>query len=226
MCRIAICEDRKLTIEEIKTAWAINDDGVGIGWSKEGLNYIKKGFMSIEKFIKFYNKFEGYPHIVHFRRASTGSVNKDLTHPFQVSGTSEIILGGDTIEPLIFHNGTFSDWKVVLFSYAMSIGLKIEPNKWSDSRLIAIMVSRLGDRVLDMLGGKFAILNREGTIEVWGDWIERDGVSFSNLSAVNTHLNSSPSNKKVPGQPWGYKGRDLNEVYTITLDDEEDGRKM
>jgi len=50
MCIIAVCKDRKLSLEEIDYGWTRNPDGGGIGWVENGrVNYIK-GLMTLEDF--------------------------------------------------------------------------------------------------------------------------------------------------------------------------------
>ena len=79
MCIIAYCKERKLSNGELVNCWYSNSDGAGLAWQDKGYVYFKKGFMNLEDFKAFYDKFDRLPHAVHFRTQTSGGVSRDLT---------------------------------------------------------------------------------------------------------------------------------------------------
>ncbi len=182
MCIIAVCIDRKLSLEEIDYGWTRNPDGGGIGWVESGrVNYIK-GLMTLEDFKKEYENLNIRPHIVHFRNASKGiPVNCKLTHPFIVSKTSPIRLRYKGIKPVLFHNGTIRDWKRYYEQYVESRGIIIRDENLSDTMVMAIIWAEKGEDTFDLLNpGRVALLYPDGKIKKYGDWIEKKGIYLSN----------------------------------------------
>ena len=56
MCVIAICEDRRLTEDEVRKMWEANPAGGGVAWTTEdGWVRWKKGMMELEKMLEFHD---------------------------------------------------------------------------------------------------------------------------------------------------------------------------
>ncbi len=181
MCIIAVCKQRKLTEDELKNCFEHNNDGAGIAWCQDGENYYIKGLMTLDIVKYFYETINVFPHVVHFRNATSGGVSEELTHPFIVSAKSPLPLDWHGKEPLFFHNGVLSSWESDLFNFYIKKNKRIPDGSWSDSRFIAILVHYLGPNVLNFLkrGGKYALLNKN-KITIYGNFIENNGVYFSN----------------------------------------------
>lgn len=187
MCIIAVCIERKLSKEEIEQGWNKNPDGGGIGWVEDRrVNFIK-GLMNVEDFKKEYDKIKVFPHIVHFRDASTGiPVNPKLTHPFILSKASPIRLRYRGIKPIIFHNGTIKEWKRFYETY---INIKIREDNLSDTRVMAMIWAELGEKAFELLNpGRVVILYPSGEIKRYGEWIEKKGIYLSNTQLIKRYL--------------------------------------
>lgn len=179
MCVIAVCKKRKMTLKEIEASNTRNDDGIGVAWSDGQFCYYKKG-MEVEEFKKWYSNFTFKPHVVHFRLTSVGEVCPELTHPFVVSAESEIRLDGRVKVPVLFHNGTFSEWSEWLMKLYLKAGRSIPSGPWSDSRVIAVMLYHLGEEVLELLSGRYAIVYPSGEIKSFGPYVTvEDDMEFS-----------------------------------------------
>jgi len=181
MCVIAVCKDRKITRDEFANCFKQNPDGVGFAW---GVKF-EKGFMKEDLAWAKYNTINTFPHIIHFRRASSGTKEAKFTHPFIVSEESPLHLIGDvnTLRPVMFHNGTYKDWHEACRDYYIKNGLKVPVEGFTDSRFIAILVNRCGVELLPLLRGRFVLY--DGTdLKLHGDFIEvKEGnktVYFSN----------------------------------------------
>jgi len=188
MCILAVAVERKLTVEEIRNCFEVNRDGAGVAWSKNGRNYLCKGFMDLDSFLGFYKLVEVLPHIVHFRTATSGGVRPELTHPFVVSLTSPLVLRWSGTQPLLAHNGVVTDWRQTFLRFAPDIcrelrrrkqGRTLPPGPWSDTRAAAVIAALVGSPILSFLGGKWAFLD-SGRVEIYGDFIQEQGVYFSN----------------------------------------------
>ncbi len=186
MCVIALCKDRKLSKEEIEKAWNKNPHGAGIGWVEDKRTFYIKGIMGIEEFIEIYGRIDTIPHIVHFRNASIGIlVNPKLTHPFIVSLSSPIRLRYKGTKPIIFHNGTISNWRELYNSHIKSRGINIREDSLSDTRVMAIIWAERDEKTFYELNpGRVAIVHPCGEIKRYGKWFEKDGIYLSNNQLI------------------------------------------
>lgn len=179
MCIIAICEKGKsLDDETFGICFKGNHNGAGFAWHRDGQLWFKKGFMKEEAALEYYQKIKSFPHVAHFRLISSGTICPELTHPFIISNTSPIMLSGKGKIKVLFHNGTISNWKSLLLAMNIATGKKPE-GKLSDSRTMAMVVSRTGDEILHDDGGKFVIASKDKFV-YWGAWEKENGILFSN----------------------------------------------
>jgi hypothetical protein len=186
MCVLIYCESRKVSEKEFKNCFDVNSDGFGMAWREGEKIFFKKGMMKLEDAWKFYNEYK-FPngHVLHFRKKSTGSISPELTHPFIVSETSEPLLEGAFLvdkknHGLLFQNGTLKDWENYLMSYMIASGKSIK-NELSDTRAMAVIISRTGQHLLSHLPGKFLFFDKKYAY-IYGDFEKVDGVFFSNDS--------------------------------------------
>ena len=185
MCVIAIASERNLTEEELENCFKNNSDGAGIAWATpEGKVHVEKGFMTLEELKSFYHDLP-LPHVVHFRVATSGEVNREMTHPYAMTPKSELSISGNLDVPVLFHNGVIFDWKNLLVNMVTSKQIEAMPKgPMNDTRTAAIMASipSIGDDILAVLSGKFVKVSPDGYITRWGDFEEVNGVYFSNDS--------------------------------------------
>jgi len=178
MCIIAYSESRKLTKKEFDNCWRSNSDGFGIAWRDNGKIHYLKGYEKKEDAWKVYQKIDILPHVAHFRITSTGKTLPELTHPFIVEKDSNLKLKYSGIDSVLFHNGTISDWERFGMSHFMDIGY-IPEGEISDTRVAAMIVSKLGERALKFMSGKFVHFKLEESLLI-GSFEEEKGVFFSN----------------------------------------------
>lgn len=150
-----------------------------------------------------------YPFAIHFRTASIGGKNLELTHPFPISdsGQGELALSSDgfqnkdyngklkPIRRVLMHNGHIGSWKnwLLPLMFAES-GYLVPDGPWSDSRALAVAVALRGEGILDFIrddsrvmildsipsvGGKVG--NPEDYMRLFGNWVsyEKEGYSQS-----------------------------------------------
>lgn len=190
MCVIAICKTSRIPKAEFFEAFRSNKDGAGMAWRDKGKMHYIKGLMSVENAWDCYEKNiekDNFPHIVHFRIG--GPVIPDLTHPFIISEQSELELQWSGDNDLLFHNGVISNWKSLIVPTFLALGV-IPDGEWSDTRLAAMQVKKLGPDILCFLDGKFAVFSKKD-IQIFGDWEkESQGIVWSNRSYVVIRSNN------------------------------------
>lgn len=152
-----------------------NPDGFGMAYVKEGKVEISKGFFNIDQFLPVYQRIaEQYgrdnPMLIHFRIATEGAVTPDNTHPFR------------TKHGALIHNGClwFSDGG--------------KDAKKSDTRvLVDTLYNELDyDTIRAALpavteafsGNKIGLLYNDGRVHRIGNWVEDEGIYYSNRTYV------------------------------------------
>ena len=189
MCIIAISRKgiRQPNKEELQTMWDRNPDGAGYMFvNSDGLVEIHKGFMSFNNF--YYNvKHENFTKndvvIYHFRIATQGGVNPQMTHPFPLTAKLENTKILDCACPVgIVHNGIipcttnkndkeYSDTAHFICEY-LSHMVKSEADLHDDKLL---------GRIESLIHSKMAILDGKGNLATIGNFItEQSGLMFSN----------------------------------------------
>lgn len=180
MCVIAICEvGQELDKKTFESCFEHNDHGAGFAWLQDGLVGYAKGYMSVKSAWKAYKTIKKYAHIAHFRLNSSGGVCKELTHPFLVKPDSPISMKGIGEDAVLFHNGTVANYESTLMSIAISNKAYPE-GKVSDSRVMAMAVALVGDRVLEVGYSKYVIMAKDG-VTYYGNWEKKNDILFSNL---------------------------------------------
>lgn len=164
MCVVVCVPDdkRRPSEAQIEAFWDANGDGAGIAWrEKEGLNKWLKGLdlATIKQLIARTKT----PFIAHFRIASIGGVHSSLTHPFPITEDVDLSLEGEGDFPLLFHNGTWHEWRKDTWECAGSMGYRIPDGKWSDTRALALIAHHYGFGALEMIDQKVAVLRPRGS---------------------------------------------------------------
>lgn len=171
------------SLETFKKCWNTNPDGAGVMYENEPTaKYcytIRKGFMQFSDFEKVYNELKNQKEkamFFHFRIATHGGVTAGNTHPFPISQDIALLQHTHVVSNnVMIHNGV----------------LPITPrlDTISDTAELAIRLSKNGlyknlKAVKQLFEGfigtnKIAIANERGIV-LLGDWIEINGVFFSN----------------------------------------------
>jgi len=178
MCVIAVSQNgKKLPQEWLEDMWLANSDGCGIAYVKDDQIVVRKGFMKLESFLSFYEKLPDVPHVVHFRLASTGSISKQLTHPFRIDKADNLRIKYSA-ELVLFHNGTIKDYE----QYAKLAGVS---SKNSDTFCLARYLAKLSysDKIKVLrrqIGSKFVVLS-PNSIVLLGRFFPKNEFWFSNL---------------------------------------------
>ena len=189
MCVIIVPTERHPDTEELATAEEQNPHGGGIAWKD------KNNKLNYEKAIKASRVMEiieeenpQLPYVIHFRIASVGAVCHKLTHPFPVNQSVSLKKIWQGKSPLLFHNGTWRDWKSSVMPFS---GVRDFPKgsieDWSDSRALAYLAYKTNRGIFNFIDEKVAILEKDGNVNMWGNWTKLDTIWYSNTHHVKTH---------------------------------------
>lgn len=161
---------RKMTEQEIRNSASNNPDGFGMAYVVGGHLFVHKTF-ELNEIIDINNRLPNdTPIIYHFRIATHGTVNKNNCHPFM----------GDDADVAFAHNGVLSiqndkekDWtdSETAFRYLFEPLLKVVDIK-----------SEQFERAVNTIIGtsKFAFIQSNGEVKTFGNFIDEDGLLFSN----------------------------------------------
>ena len=173
------------TYQEIKNMWERNPDGAGYILNRDGYVKIRKGFMDLSSFVKAIVEEKITIQdvvIMHFRISTQGGINGEMTHPFALSDKLEDMKELNVLTDIgVAHNGIIK---------MTSDGDK----EYSDTaKFIADYMSKIirdKDDIYDakiqkiigkLIESKMAILTNDGKYVLIGEFIEKDGLYFSNM---------------------------------------------
>lgn len=190
------------TNETLKTCFTGNPDGAGYMYASNGKVHIEKGLMTFDDFKKSFDrtirKLGGrkaarkIPMVLHFRISTQGGVQPELTHPFAFGNNYDDMkkLSCD-VDCAVAHNGIIS---------ATSSGAKDHNDTMEFIKDIAYPLMNSHDKSLDvhglidkfLNGNRVIFLRGNGTVDMYGDWVEDKGVFYSNQNykQVKTLLKS------------------------------------
>lgn len=176
--------------QTLKMCWHSNPDGAGYMMpNDDGKIVIKKGFMTFKSFWKSLiferNKYKGdRPIVMHFRVSTQAGVNPECTHPFPLSDKMDNLKKlSVTTQCGIAHNGiidlTSDKWnKTITYSDTMKfitdyLSLIITTKHWYEDKKKKLLIERLAD-------SKLAIMMDNGHVELIGEFIQDNGIYYSN----------------------------------------------
>jgi len=226
MCVILVPTKRHPKPKELNDAQEANPHGAGMAWKN------KDGKLCYEKAIdakRVYEIIEGenpkLPYIIHFRIASVGTVCDKLTHPFPVNQSVSLKKQSQGKSPLLFHNGTWRDWKEAIMPFS---GHKDFPEgslkDWSDSRALAYLAYKTKRGFFRFIDEKVAIMEKNGEVNIYGNWHKNDTIWCSNLNHVRpkhsvTYSRTSTiyGNNSLYDDYWGVGGENSNHQTQASL---------
>lgn len=174
----------------LKNCFINNPDGAGFMYNFKNKVIIEKGFMTWEAFDVALSNVENKidvrksAMVLHFRITTQGGINQECTHPFPLSSKmDDLKLLRTTSDIGVAHNGIISltsTYSKVDYSDTMKfitdyLSLIIESKDYYKSKNKLKLIQRL-------CGSKLAILDSNGHCELIGDFIENNGIYYSNSS--------------------------------------------
>lgn len=173
------------TKEDFQSMWNRNKDGGGYMYARDGKVHISKGYMDFESYMYAIEneKFTKDDVVVfHTRIGTQAGVNPQMTHPYPLTKDLEMCKKLDLVcQCGVAHNGI--------------IPMTTNPNEkeYNDTclfitkylvKLVRKPSDLLDDSIKDMIelltNSKWALLDGSGQLMLVGNWIEKDGLMYSN----------------------------------------------
>ena len=229
MCVICVSRKgvRQPSAQEIKNMFENNSDGAGYMYYKKGKVYIHKGFASLDDYlrdIKSHNFTKDDAVVYHFR-ISTQARQLTMTHPFALTSDKELLKELDVICKFgICHNGIIpltSDNKELEYSdTALYIADYLSKYIKNDDTMFDEKFKNL---VAKETFSKWAFMNSRGQIATIGDFIDVDGLLFSNTSYLEHKIKYYGLNPIFNPSYKSTKLKRVNKLFVSVLD--KDNRK-
>lgn len=247
MC-IAIYKPSGISVpsnETLKLCFENNPDGAGYMYAFNNKVYIEKGLMTFKKFksslkktIKKVGDITNIPFVFHFRISTQGGVQKGLCHPFPVCGSYDTMKKlSQTCDMAIAHNGVIdfaSSYSVKNHNDTMEFTKNVVNNIIGNTNFNFYESKSITNCISYLLGtNRVVILDKLGHATTFGDWVEDNGVFYSNTSykEVKTKISNWKTYYDYDDYGYGYgfdkysevslskiQEKEFNDTYFITCD--------
>lgn len=197
MCVIISCEKQKPSLKVLKKAAKENPDGAGIAWFHRGQVHYRKGINLDAKTIYEMTQKLPLPFVIHFRIETVGGVNNSLCHPFVIHKNSPNKVAG-VAKAVLFHNGTWTEWKHFTMETACARLRPVPNGHWSDSRAMAWLASILGRGFLKLIEDDPILVMDKHGIHYQGDWVNVEGLKCSNDHFMGFNYVYDPVTEEEP----------------------------
>lgn len=190
------------TIEELKNCFDRNGDGSGFMYVDNGKVVIDKGYMTFKSFKKHFNKlckkydnFNNKSLVIHFRIGTAGANSPENTHPYIITSDEKKLHNTYMRSDLgVAHNGIIYDYNPRFDEKGTNdtqefIKKYLTPLK--ENYKYFYKNKYILDGIKDITNSKFALLDNEENIYYIGDFINFDGVMYSNESYKKLSFNNS-----------------------------------
>ena len=196
MC-IIISKDKKCdrlpTVEELTNCFEYNKDGAGFMYVNDGKVIIEKGFMTLTDFLSrfknlcdIYNDFKNKSLVIHCRIGTSSGNTPENTHPYAIT-TKEKKLHKlyDETDLAVVHNGiisaytpknknaTVNDTQKFILEYLAPIHKHYKT---------AYKMEKFRDGIKNITNSKFVFLDANDRTYYVGDFIDENGLKFSNTT--------------------------------------------
>lgn len=175
--------------DTIRTMWAGNPDGAGVMYAQDGKVRIDKGFMALSDLEAHLDKLErsldltATGVVLHFRITTHGGTCPENCHPFPLTDSLARLRMTHTSTTVgIAHNGVIpitprdqktSDTMEYIASQLAPLGRAL-PGFWKNPDAMTMIQNAIHSRMVFLTG--------DGELYMTGDFVEHDGVFYSNRS--------------------------------------------
>ena len=174
--------------QTIRNMWDHNPDGAGIMYVENGMVRVEKGFMKYKSFAKKLDQLEKRldmtktPVVMHFRMTTHGGTKPENCHPFPITDSiGALRKTQSTTDVGVAHNGIIPITPRKDISDTMEyIASQLAPLKRALPRFYENKNAML--LIKNAIDSKMAFLNKEGKIYTVGNFVEDEGILYSNYS--------------------------------------------
>ncbi len=189
MCIICVSPEnvRQPDRKTLATMFHRNPHGAGYMFARDGRVCIRKGFMDLHALLNALEEEHftaADPVVYHFRISTQAGVNPQMTHPFPLSNRPAHMKALDvdcrcgvahngiirlTSDP---HNREYSDTAIFITDYLTKIIQR--PSDLRNTKRLEL--------IYKLAQSKFAIMDGKGYITTVGEFVNEDGLLYSNTS--------------------------------------------
>ena len=171
----------------LRKMWDANSDGAGFMYNMNGKVNIQKGLMTFEDFTKAWNKLSKSVDmkktaiVLHFRITTHGGTKPENCHPFPISDNVEVLKRLHITTDLgVAHNGIIDSVipRKDISDTMEYIATQLAPLKKALPRFYENKHAML--MVKNAIDSKMAFLTGDGKIYTIGDFINSNGMLYSN----------------------------------------------
>lgn len=191
--------------EILQNCYINNPDGAGIMYTKNNKVVIDKGYMTFKSLWKRLEKLKAEidikntPIVLHFRIGTSGAYDKSNTHPFELTNQDNRLLKvKNNVNIGIAHNGiitayedrknaTLNDTQLFIKKFLFPL-YKLNKKFYENKEIQEIIKT--------VTSSKFAFLTSENKLILIGDFIEDDGIYYSNYTYAET--SKTNTKRKAP----------------------------
>jgi len=168
----------------LKNCFSNNPDYCGYMYSENNQVHIRKGFSGVRTLRKSINEnitdILNTPIVYHFRIATSGKIKPGNSHPFPLSSSvTDLQSLSISCDSGMVHNGIFQGLGDKKISDTMEL-IRDTLSRFSFAELCTSKILNLLDMAFD--GNRIVILNRDGEALTFGDWVENEGIAYSNTT--------------------------------------------
>lgn len=201
------------TEEQLENMWYNNPDGAGFMYNKDGRVQIEKGFMTYDAFEKALKEagkttdLKKAAVVLHFRITTHGGTKPENCHPFPVTDSIGLLKKRKLRTKLgVAHNGVIeitprsgiSDTMEYILSQLGPLQRAV-PKFYKDKDLM--------EMISNAISSKMAFLDRDGKIYTIGNFVEDNGIKYSNTTYKAWRYSKSTL------YDWSDKYGDWNSYY-------------
>jgi hypothetical protein len=212
MCVIAVYEKNYPSGEDLINMESMNPHYAGIAWRDNGKIKFKKGINAKDIMMTIKEERIQLPFVVHFRITSVGITDKQLNHPFPINESASLELEGES-ESVLFHNGTWTDYKNEIKNICLFKNVKAPDGLISDSRIMAWVAHHSGANYLGAVIGDSdkVVIFTPTEILKFGKWYDfkKESVSNTYFEKSNDYFGTMP---KILSEKKKHK-KDKNNFY-------------
>ena len=189
MCIICVSPEnvRQPDRRTLATMFHRNPHGAGYMYARDGKVHIRKGFMTLPALLNALDEEDfskADPVVYHFRISTQAGINPQMTHPFPLSNRPAHMKALDVdCRCGIAHNGIiqltsdprnreYSDTAVFIRDYLTKIIQR--PSDLRNAKRLEL--------IYKLAQSKFAIMDGKGYIATVGEFVNEDGLLYSNTS--------------------------------------------
>jgi len=175
--------------EHLRACEIRNRDGIGVALLKADATeiMIKKDFTDIDVFIKWFYEIVKKEDtcIIHYRFATHGLKDVGNRHPFPITQNKELLRKPELVcQMAVAHNGVLSEYQHhKKYSDTQKFVLDILSDETIKNNLANPKIRKLINNFLEK--DKLVVLQADGTLYYWGEWVKVGEVYYSNASYLD-----------------------------------------